>query len=397
MPTLVVRHLFDGRRTVSPAELAFDATGRVVSVRRARKGQRVRDALLVPGLVNAHAHLQLPALTQKPAGFVPWIGAVMARRSAMDARALAAATRVSLHDLLASGCTAVGEIDSTGSSPSVLARAGVPGRCYQEVTGFDLDADAARVRVRERLHSALAPATRGLSPHAPYSVSADLFAEASRRSRHLAVHTAELEEEQQLLRTGRGPLRELLTAMGKLPERWRPPGVGAVAWLERLGVLRRGTLLVHCQHLVKGDAERIAASDSAIAVCPGTIAYFGREAPPVLRWLELGIPVALGTDSRASNDGLDMRRELRRALDRFRGLSPLQVLTAATSAGGKALGMPGLGRLRRGSRADFALAACDDESPDLAIERFVRGESALLGTWMLGRRTKGVQSAGAKD
>lgn len=397
MPTIAVRHLFDGDRLLSPGELAWDDRGRVVSVRRAKKATRVREALLVPGLVDAHAHLQLPALAHRPTGFVPWIGAVIARRSGMRPADLAVATRSALRELLADGCTAVGEIDSTGTSPRVLADAGFAGRCYQELTGFDLGPVAARARVRERAARRAADCEAGLSPHAPYSVSAALFAAAVQRTRHLCVHAAELPEEQQLLRTGRGPLRDLLESMGRLPVGWRAPRVGAVRWLEQNGVLRRGTLLVHCQHLERGDAARIAHSGAAVVVCPGTMDYFRRESPPVMSWLHAGIPVALGTDSRASNTAMSMRRELAAAAARFRELAPLELLAMATSAGGRAIGCPGLGRLRRGGRADFVLAAAEGAGHEVAIEAFVHGRSALLSTWLRGRRTKGVQSPRSED
>jgi cytosine/adenosine deaminase-related metal-dependent hydrolase len=281
--------------------------------------------------------------------------------------------RASLAELLAEGVAAVGEIDSSGVSWRELERSSMAGRCYRELTGFHLATAAARALVRERWPQARSgPCAAGLSPHAPYSVSAALFAAAAARSRHLSIHCAEAAEEQDFLRRGRGPFADLLASLGRLPTGFRAPGVGAVRWLEQLGVMRPGTQLVHCQELERGDAARIAGAGASIVVCPGTIEYFGRRQPPVRSWLRAGIPVALGTDSRASNRGLSMRAELQVAARLWPELTPRQLLAMATTAGGRSLGRPRLGRLQVGDRADLlVLPSCGGFDATLAA--FVQG------------------------
>jgi cytosine/adenosine deaminase-related metal-dependent hydrolase len=221
----------------------------------------------------------------------------------------------------------------------------------------------------------------GLSPHAPYSVSADLFRAAGKRARYLAVHCAELPEEQEFLRSGGGPFAALLERLGRMPAGYRPPGCGAVRHLERLGLLRSTTQLVHCQELERGDLGRIAASGASIAVCPGTISYFRRSPPDVPLWLRRGVPVALGTDSRASNEAMSMRAELRRAARLWPTLSPAALFDMATRGGGRALGAAH-GALRRGRRADLVVVRLGGEWCP-ALERFVQGrgevERVVLG------------------
>lgn len=196
-------------------------------------------------------------------------------------------------------------------------------------------------------------------------------------------------EEQQFLRTGRGPFAELLRELGRLPAGFRPPGVGAVRHLDRLGVLALRTQLVHCQELERGDAALIARAGASIVVCPGTIEWFRRPAPPVPAWLRAGICVALGTDSRASNTGLSMQRELRRAAALWPSLSPATLLQMATAAGGRALGAVDAGRLRPGARADFCIVA--GEGPrERILAAFVHGRAPVLGTWLCGRRQAGA-------
>ena len=363
--------VLDAEHVLAPGELAWDAAGRLLRVGRA-KGP-VADLCVIPGLVNAHAHLQLPALAAREPEFLPWVGAVMAARSGLDAASEQALLRGAIAEGIAAGTTAIGEIDSTGRSLAALAAARLAGRCYRELTGFHLDAAGARALLRERAQRARGAMATGWSPHAPYSVSAELFVAAARSSRHLAIHCAELPEEQQFLRTGRGPFVDLLRRLGRLPAEFRAPGVGAVRWLEQLGVLRPTTQLVHCQELERGDLGRIVAAGASIVVCPGTIEYFARSRPPVPRWLAVGVPVGLGTDSRASNTGLSLQRELQRAAAWWPDLSPGQLLAMATTHGARALGRP-LGRLRRGARADFvALSATGAASAWSAFTEFVAG------------------------
>lgn len=358
---------------LSPGEIVWDRHGRITAVRRPTGP--VADLCVLPGLVDAHVHLQIEPVAA-PREFLPWVRAVMTARGRQTAGQQRAAARAAAQALRADGVTAIGEVDSTGQSPRALASSNLVGRCYQELVGFDADARAARRLVRERRQPSANGLASGLSPHAPYSVSAALFAAASAASRHLAIHCAEVPEEQQFLHAGRGPFADLLRGLGKLPADFRAPAMGAVAWLEHLGVLRPSTQLVHCQELERGDVPRIAATGASIVVCPGTVAWFCRSIPPVPRWLAAGIPVALGTDSRASNRTFSLRAELQTAARWWPGLSPEELLRLATVHGGRALGQPGLGRLRRGGRADLlALPARSDRAAD-HVAPFVHGDLA---------------------
>ncbi len=385
MNALRARLLFTGSRWIERAEILWDTTGRIVRVGRAPKGAKVQDLAALPGLVNAHAHLQLEGVGPAPTTFVSWVGAVMASRARADQRTLRANAVANLRALLRDGCTAVGEIDSTGLSPAALRTVPFAGRCYQEVTGFHLDATSARELVAHRRAQGSDHCPASMSPHAPYSVSPALFAECARGRVPISVHAAELPEEQQFLREGTGPFRELLVRLGRLPEGFRAPGVGAVRHLERLSLLRPTTLLVHCQELERGDAARIAAGGASIVVCPGTIDYFGRTPPPVGEWLRRGIPVALGTDSRASNRAMSMLEELSAAARMWPSLGPSTLFAMATAHGGRALCRPGLGLLRRGARADIFAVAAEGRSSADVLESVVRGSLRPRATWLAGR------------
>ena len=375
--------MLDAEHALEPGEVAWNAAGRITSLRRCAD-RDAADVCVLPGLVDAHSHLQIAELTPAPRAFVPWLAAVMAARSSDTPAIERRRTRHHALSLLREGVTAVGDIDATGRAWDAIATTPLGGRVYRELTGFHLDRAASARLVRERAARGTTSLRTGLSPHAPYSVSAELFAAARASGRHLAIHCAETAEEQQFLHSGRGPFADLLASLGRLPAGHRPPRTGAVRWLERLGLLSSKTSLVHCQELERGDAERIAAAGATIVVCPGTIEWFRRAPPPVPRWLAAGIPVALGTDSRASSRELSLRAELRTAARLWPSLRNEQLLAMATTAGGIALGMRGLGRLCRGGRADFVVLRAKDRRS--AIDDFVRGRGEPLAVHAAGQR-----------
>jgi cytosine/adenosine deaminase-related metal-dependent hydrolase len=384
---IVVRWLYQGGGSFAgPVEVCWGADGRITRLSSSR--DRALDVVVFPGLVNAHAHLQLRSRPGLPRDFVPWVRAVMRDQRSRHASDLGRSVEQNARALLREGVTAVGEIDSTGCSVAALARVGATGRCYQEVTGFHLRGAAAGRWIRERDRMTAGRVRPGLSPHAPYSISADLLRAALRSRRYVSIHLAEVADEQELLRRGRGPFRDLLAELGRLPDGWRAPGVGAVEWLAMHDALRPTTQLVHCQHLLRGDAERIAASGAGITVCPGTITWFRRPAPPIERWLRLGIPVSLGTDSAASNTELSMRRELAQAARLWPGLSPVDLLALATEGGARVVGCPGLGRIRRGLPFDAFAVDVAGRSPVDVLQDFVHGQSDAARVWLAGRAVR---------
>lgn len=374
----------------APGVVSIDARGRVVSVRADPKGRGPRRAIF-PGLVNAHVHLQLGPLTDAPREFVPWLRAVLGARRGEPAAVVEAAERrtaAGLAGLLADGCTAVGEVDSFGTSPALLARWGLAGRCYQELVGFDLDAERARARVVERARRGSAVCASGLSPHAPYSVSAAMVRAALDATSHLAIHVAEASEELELQRAGTGPLRRLLEDLGKWPARHRPRRATPIAWLDAIGALSPRCQLVHAQHATVRDILTVAARRAPIVVCPSTIRFFGRTPPDVPAWIRAGVRVALGTDSRASRArGLSMRHEMALARRLWPSLSAEQVVAMATTHGGPAIGRPGLGRIAAGGRADLcAVTLPKSWTADSALLGFASGDLPPESTWLGGRR-----------
>jgi cytosine/adenosine deaminase-related metal-dependent hydrolase len=328
------------------------------------------DVVLVPGLVNAHAHLELSALrgrlrpTRDLAG---WIRAQIEILRGWSRADFIRSYRRGVRLALETGTTAVGDV----CRRRFLAREAMdnPFRTIHHVEVIEPDGSeaavkAAVVELTRAIAEAIAAAERrgrptrmrlGLSPHAPYTVSGSLYRILSQLTRPgpVQTHLAESREEVRLFRNGGGPLAGLLEWTGRPLPFAEPPGVSPVAWLDRLGILRPPLVAVHANLLGRADVKRLARRRVPVVFCPRSHAFFRHPPHPVRALLRAGVAVALGTDSLASNDALDVRAEMREAVERH-GVEPRESWRMATVHGSRALGLEhGAGALRPGTPADL--------------------------------------------
>ncbi|MCE2514409.1 MAG: amidohydrolase family protein [Acidobacteria bacterium] len=323
--------------------------GRSTSAPRDTAVRRVRlpSHVVLPGLVNAHTHLELSGLrgAVPPAGSMPdWARAVMAGQSRLAEADGAAAVCAGVAEVRRAGTALVGDIANTHVSVEVLRRGPVAAVVFREALGFDADASEARTIAAalgaERAANPGPHVRVAVAAHAPYSVAPGLFralAEAARggpRSVHVAESAAELE----LLRTGTGAWRAILEERNRWHSGWTPPGTGPVAYLDALGWVGPDTLLVHGVHLTQPEIERIAAAGATLVACPRSNAWTGAGTPPLSRFYASGGRVAVGTDSLASVPDLNLFAELA-AMRRLAPSVPASALIAsATAVGAAALG-----------------------------------------------------------
>ncbi|MBI4568439.1 MAG: amidohydrolase family protein [Planctomycetes bacterium] len=354
------------------------AKARVATAARARTAPVVDlgDAVLMPGLVNAHVHLDLSAAAgrfQPTTDFSAWLAGVVAFTRATPHAALAAAAREAARGMLADGTTGAGDIVSSRlMNDAAVALSGLRVVLFREVLGFD------PARAEETMEEALALsspydhaafpaepsatrpappwasrtggarpsapplATCGLSPHAPYSTSERLYRlaaiAAAERGWPLSTHVAETRAEEEFLARGSGPLADLLRSVGVSLNGWKPPAVSPVEHLSRIGALDAGPLLAHLNYPRERDLDTIAASRCAVVYCPRSHAFFGHEPHPVRRLLDMGVPVCIGTDSLASNESLSLWDEARFLRKTRSDLAPDEILRMMTAAPARALG-----------------------------------------------------------
>ena len=358
------------------------------------------DALLLPGLINTHTHLELTGLdggSPEPE-FGTWIRWVREVKAARPPEAVLAAARRGLADCWAAGVTTVADTGDSGAVIEALAEAGGSGIAYHEVFGPHPDQRNASLRglqeAVERLGRFAGGRVRiGVSPHAPYTVSGPLYAATAAWAREaglpMAVHLAESPAESALLASGMGPFADAWRNRGiPMPA---PLGRSPVAWLDEHGVLSERTLCIHVVQAGPADVQRLARANAAVAHCPLSNRAHGHGAAPLAALLAAGLRVGLGTDSVMSVGTLDLLAEAR-AARALAGLDAVRALALCTRDAARALGLEReVGVLAPGLWGDCVVirlsGAPDTLRTDMSAEDRVlaSGPRDVLATFVGGR------------
>jgi cytosine/adenosine deaminase-related metal-dependent hydrolase len=328
---------------------------------------------VLPGLVNAHTHLELSWMRGRvpPAARMPdWIRALMVLRREVhrdDPFAMAAA----VGEIRRAGTSLVGDISNTLASIHALGASPIGGCVFYEMLGFNQLEPAARVREKaEQVRAAARPRVRtSIVPHAPYSVSPGMLEAiatlASRENWRVSIHLGESVEELEFLDRARGPWRDLLESLGVWTE-WNPPGTGPVAYIDSFGLLSARALVVHAVHLTDDELRRVAEAGATVVTCPRSNRWVGVGDPPVARFYASGARVAVGTDSLASCPDLNLFAELARMRELAPGIQAARLLHSATQAGADALGFGAEhGAIEPGRRADLIAVAIPPGTTDV--------------------------------
>jgi 5-methylthioadenosine/S-adenosylhomocysteine deaminase len=344
-----------------------DANGRIAAVGpnanvatpRGVQALHFPDAELMPGLVNCHTHLELTHVgggtRHDEPEFVKWIRRIRELKEATSAEAFYEAAIAGVRDCWARGVTCIAETGSTGAVMRALHDLGGRGIVYQEVFGPDpaqCDASMAELQsavdqLRRLATSQLRP---GVSPHAPYTVSAPLYEAVAAFARletlPIAVHVAESREETAFVRDGDGPFAAALRERGIPVEARR---CSPVAYLLQRGVVRRGTLCIHCVQVDGADVESLRVTHATVAHCPRSNAAHRHGRLPLGLFRNASVPVGLGTDSVVSVGELDPWAEAEAA-----GLTGDDAVRMLTMEGARALGWEAeIGSLEVGKAGDL--------------------------------------------
>ncbi|MEX0937274.1 MAG: amidohydrolase family protein [Pirellulales bacterium] len=382
----------EGKRIVAVGENVFSTTPRALG-----------QAAILPGLVNAHAHLEFSDL-DRPLGtrgmpLPDWIRLVIAHRSRRVPRLArpavpSAAIARGLAECLAGGATTIGEIACGQFSDYASGARSAAVVALLEVIGFSgLRWQSALTAVLEKLDAPDAPPqlAHGLCPHAPYTVHPELvsrLAELSvQRKIPIAFHLAESPEELRLLRDGDGPFQELLQERSMWDEGAIPRGSRPLDYLKRLAAAKH-VLVIHGNYLDNEELELLAAQRNRMSLiyCPRTHAYFDHQRYPLAKALALGVNVAVGTDSRASNPDLSLWSELRWLAAHHPDVRPHDLLALGTRAGAVALGQgDAAGTLRPGNWANLTVVGLPQGRGEEPHELLLDQVSRVREVWLRGQ------------
>jgi cytosine/adenosine deaminase-related metal-dependent hydrolase len=360
--------------------------------------EKFYPCVLMPGLVNAHMHLELSHLQNTMEllpgrNFTDWIDRLIEQKlSGKWCREKIIETfQITLHDQYNSGVVLIGDIGNEyyeelhhleGKLQPQIVR-------MLEYLGPNRGACRAALEQLARLDDRI-PATG----HAPYSTAPDLLLAIKKRCNRLqhifSIHTGESQDEREFLQTGSGSFRDFLERRNSWDGQFsfsESGFTGTIDYFDHLGILDEKTLLVHCVHISKNELQLIKERGAQICLCPGSNQFLGVGSAPVEQMLALGLLPALGSDSPASNHTIDMWREMQILADSHADLDCSTILAMATMGGARALRHDSdLGSLAVGKNAKFihvssaALKGCRDG--EQLVKELVSGGKPTEITWV---------------
>ena len=369
--------------------------GIIVDVRQVKEarnftGRDFGDAILMPGLVNVHTHLDYTVMRGllEDLPFFTWIRQLTLRKSVLSPQDWLASASWGAAEALAGGVTTIGDCCDSGAAFHAAKLFGMRGIVYQEVFGIDESESVRKILfdLNEKVAAlnALCSGTLlqiGISPHSPYTVRPELFSAlaiyANEKDLRVCIHASESPAESELFFSGTGVIAEMFQRRGI---KWITPGKSAAEYLDSFGILTPRAMLVHGVQVSASD--RILTRERGIswAHCPKSNAKLGAGVAPLGILTGKRFPdtpgeqddylqkAGLGSDGVASNNTMDMFEEMRfsvlmqRAFRR-NATSPgaKEAVEMATIGGARALGLDKeIGTLEPGKRADLCVVRTGD-------------------------------------
>jgi len=343
--------------------------GKFSDISATNSGEQIVDLgeqALLPGLINAHCHLDYTCLRGKippPKSFTEWIQAINAEKANLSPENYSGSINDGLAEATRFGTTTIADLTAF---PELVSRIQAPTRTWWFAELIDVrDPSRANEIVDAAVETLKSAEHWGLAPHAPFTASANLYRRCEEVARLenalLTTHLAESREEMSMFRDASGPLYDFLKEIGR-----NMADCGRKTPLSQLTEILRDVstpldmteswMLVHLNELAKNDFDLFARSRNqfSIAHCPRSHAYFGHSPFEFETLRELGFNVCLGTDSLASNDDLSLFAEMRAFQKEFPKIPPDEIFRMVTSNPALALGKPHvLGRIGKNCWADL--------------------------------------------
>jgi cytosine/adenosine deaminase-related metal-dependent hydrolase len=373
--------------------------GRIVEIRKASRQTTPTvdfgNSVLMPGLINVHAHIEYTALRGlvEDMDFFPWIRELTRLKSHITLRDWVSSATLGAAEMLAAGITTIGDASDAGATVAALLASGQRGIVYREAFGIEAEPDSGSiVRIlTQKLRDMQAQIARaggddrigvGISPHAPYTVRPDLLsalaALAQKEKMGQTIHLAESPAEMQLHSSGTGPFAEMYERRGI---QWETPNCSPIAHVEKHGTFSAPAIAVHCVHATPEDAAILKLHGATIAHCPRSNGKLAAGFAPIRMLRDAGIPIGIGTDSMVSSNSADLFEEMRHAIfvarareQRVDALSAREALQMITSEAAQVIGLDQqVGTLEKGKKADLCVIRLDGLHLSPTIEDNIEG------------------------
>lgn len=349
--------------------------------RRSGKGVTydLGESIIIPGLVNAHTHLEGPALygyckkslcLKPPQEFTGWAPKVIACRKEMEPDDYARTVEQGYALSAQNGVTALADHTHIKLTFKSHLKSRLRRFLVEEIVALDKTKSQESVlKTKDTLKYAKSYLRKnkddgllhiGVAPHSPFSVSPELykmlFSIACQENILLSTHLSELKEEVEFLKTGKGKIKAYLRKIGRETPNWSHPRLSPVAYFKKLGILKPPSFFIHCNYLSKSDIDLLSNSSSSVVFCPNSHHYFGHRNHPFKELLKAGVNVSLGTDSLGSNSDLSILKEMQFIWENYTGLTPQEIFKMGTINGVKTLRLgKKIGVLKPGYLADLAV------------------------------------------
>ena len=333
---------------------------------------------ILPALVNAHTHLELSymrGLVPPAASFDAWVRQLISLRARNPdplADDIVRAILEAVGEARAAGTGVLGDISNTLVTARILHDLEMPAHVFHEVLGFKVTDGGEMVTAALRRIgdvAQFAPAVRvSLAPHAPYSVSPALLTSIAGATADAitSMHLGESPEEAHFLLHGGGPIQVALESLGAWNPSWTPPRCGPVEYVEKFGLLSERLLAVHGVQLSYRELAQLSFANATLVTCPRSNRWVGVGTPPVEQFYASGVRVAIGTDSLASVEDLNLFAEMAEIRTLGPKIPARSILESATRIGAEALGFgDDYGTIEAGKRAALIAVRVPDGVDDV--------------------------------
>jgi len=350
--------------------------GLICGVHKSRpKGKTIDHGpgVLMPPFVNAHLHLELSALKNSLSfdrGFKPWVKMLLEKRDALGKEQLIKQARIAVQDLLQSGSFYVGEISTLGITRQLMEDSALNGVFFHEFLGSYIP-DVFTLKNESVFFS--------VAGHAPHTSSPQLLKalkkHATSQELPFSIHVAESDDESEFIREKKGSWADFLTARGIDFSSWDIGSKTPVSYINDLGLLDSSTLAVHLLNVNEKDMDILAKSKTKTCVCPRSNWNLHKKLPNIETMIQKGIHPALGTDSLASCDSLNVLDEMAFVQKHYPNLDPCTIVAMGTINGARALGVEHMtGTLSMGKKAQFLYRPLAGLNKKNILQRIISNE-----------------------